>query len=458
MFLLIWVILLFTVERNNANEVASPVQTQDITAEAGLCVVIPCNFSADRGFTLESAVWYKCEENNCTDSDIILRLNNTGQNTQSKLAGRVSLLEPVLSRRSCSIVINDLNKSDSGSYQLRVLNGTRNGSTSHRANISVKDLSQKPTLNVPQLTERQQATLTCTAPGLYTCTGKHLNITVREEVNITVKMLPKILNSSRCINDLKALTCTCISRGDPLPAIKWPLLASHTEFTVITHSSKHTVNSTFILAVNNQSIADVECVSSYGNGNVKEKLIVKKEEPKGEGQDIMKMLRDFARLDILIAFLIGALLSAAICCLARKCHRKKHRTHGYLAETLEMVTSQEDPLIDAGQQVENDQAIDQEAPEGGDGVAAGKSDVNYSNLDFSRVKRKIDAEERMTQETETEYAEIKKGEVETRLDGEGKEEEEEEIKEFVTDGREDEDVALYSNVEDIMGQEKESVA
>nr|XP_029136739.1 sialic acid-binding Ig-like lectin 14 isoform X2 [Labrus bergylta] len=579
MLLLIWLILLFTVERNNA-QVASP-NTQNITAEAGLCVVIPCKLSDDPAFALESAVWYKCEQN-CTDSDIILRLNNTDPKTQSK---RVSLLAN--DQRNCSIVINDLNKSDSGSYELRVLNKANNRLTSQRAKITVKDLSQKPTLNVPLLTEGTQTTLTCTAPGscsgsvptfswawrtpgkpnspiresvkesgqnstftfkplaihhgkevtckvsfrnnattantvilnvtyvrkpeitgkttvtkgdtldltcrvdsfppsvitwtkhgsekplsnshigsaplvisdvnsnhsgLYTCAAKHLF----NSVNITVMMRPKILNGSGCVNDLKLLTCSCISRADPLPGIKWPLLVNHTEFTVITTTSNHTVNSTFILAVNDQSNAVVECVSSNENGDVKQKLIVNKEQPKDEGQYIMKLLRVVTRLDILIAFLIGALLSAIICCSVRKCHRKKHRTHGYLAETLEMVTSQEDPLIDAGQAVENAQAIEQEAPEGGDGAAAGKSDVDYSNLDFSRFKRNNLAEKGMAQETETEYAEIKKGEAEERLDGEGKEEmagEDEETKEFVADGGEGED--LYSNVEDIMGQEKE---
>ncbi|GLD60045.1 sialic acid-binding Ig-like lectin 14, partial [Lates japonicus] len=38
-----------------------------------------------------------------------------------------------------------------------------------RANLSIKGLSQKPTVMVPPLTEGQQTTLTCTAPGL--CSG-----------------------------------------------------------------------------------------------------------------------------------------------------------------------------------------------------------------------------------------------------------------------------------------------
>lgn len=91
-------------------------------------------------------------------------------------------------------------------------------------------------------------------------------------------------------------------------------------------------------------------------------------------------------------------------------------------------------------------------------MAAGKSDVEYSNVDFSKIKRKSQAEAETTEgTTETEYAEIKKGEAGERHDGEGKEEEEmtgedEDKKHCVADEKEGEDVALYSNVKDIMGQ------
>ncbi|KAM9353534.1 sialic acid-binding Ig-like lectin 14 [Symphorus nematophorus] len=77
---------------------------------------------------------------------------------QSGFRGRVSPLEPDLGQWNCSIIINDLTESDSGSYQLRV-----NG------------LTQKPTVMIPPLTEGQQTTLTCTAPGL--CSGSDPEIT-----------------------------------------------------------------------------------------------------------------------------------------------------------------------------------------------------------------------------------------------------------------------------------------
>lgn len=89
-------------------------------------------------------------------------------------------------------------------------------------------------------------------------------------------------------------------------------------------------------------------------------------------------------------------------------------------------------------------------------MAEGKSDVEYSSLDFSLIKTKSQAEAGTAQAaTETEYAEIKKEKAEERQDGQGKEEmvgEDEEAKPCLPEEKEGEDVALYSNVKDIMGQ------
>ena len=97
----------------------------EVTAEAGLCVVIPCSLSTSSGFTTEHMVWYKCEPyRSCGDSDVIFHTNKNNKKVQPQFQGRVSLLQSDVSQNNCSIIINDLTVSDSGSYQLRV-NGFR---------------------------------------------------------------------------------------------------------------------------------------------------------------------------------------------------------------------------------------------------------------------------------------------------------------------------------------------
>uniref|UniRef100_A0A3Q1J5W3 Uncharacterized protein n=1 Tax=Anabas testudineus TaxID=64144 RepID=A0A3Q1J5W3_ANATE len=193
MIVLICVTLVFSVRSSNADTGASVLERfcqgaycitlpkEEITAEAGLCVVIPCSFSMSSYFTSQYIVWSKCEptESRCGESDIIFDSDENNRNIQAGFMGRVSLLESDVSEENCSIVINDLRESDSGSYELRV-NGLYFQSTdrfifSTRATVNVTGLSQKPTVIVPPLIEGHQTTLTCTAPGL--CSGSVPEIT-----------------------------------------------------------------------------------------------------------------------------------------------------------------------------------------------------------------------------------------------------------------------------------------
>uniref|UniRef100_A0A3B3TY40 Ig-like domain-containing protein n=1 Tax=Poecilia latipinna TaxID=48699 RepID=A0A3B3TY40_9TELE len=139
-------------------KVEEPVDGE-ITAEAGLCVVIPCFFTVADGFTPKAIVWFKCEpgRRRCGDSDVVFHTNRN--KVPSEFLGRVLLLDPDVSQGNCSIMINDLSTSDSGSYQLRV-NGFYQGMVDGVTFPSRTSLS---------------ATLTCTAPGL--CSGSPPKIT-----------------------------------------------------------------------------------------------------------------------------------------------------------------------------------------------------------------------------------------------------------------------------------------
>lgn len=94
--------------------------------------------------------------------------------------------------------------------------------------------------------------------------------------------LPKILKNSECEFKSEILTCTCISRGSPLPVIKWPLLENHTEYSVTTTVSKITVSSTITLTVKDH-MRTVLCIGTNDAGNVKQIISIKtSKRPAGE--------------------------------------------------------------------------------------------------------------------------------------------------------------------------------
>lgn len=112
--------------------------------------------------------------------------------------------------------------------------------------------------------------------------------------------------------------------------------------------------------------------------------------------------------------------------------------------------------MDEVQEVEYDQINDQRAAEAVGAVAAGKPDVDYSTIKFSALKRQAKVED-SGETTETEYAEIKKEKTEEEQDGEGNEEAElieetEETNDDVPLVEEGEDVAVNSDVKDIVDQ------
>ncbi len=96
--------------------------------------------------------------------------------------------------------------------------------------------------------------------------------------------------------------------------------------------------------------------------------------------------------------------------------------------------------------MEDEQAVYQETAE---------ADVEYSDLDFNHMKTQSAAEAGATKGApETEYAEIKKGKAAKSEVGEGKDEEgmigEEKEKTHAPDEEEDEEVALYATVNDVV--------
>ncbi|XP_039886440.1 sialic acid-binding Ig-like lectin 11 [Simochromis diagramma] len=276
--------------------------------------------------------------------------------------------------------------------------------------------------------------------GQYICTLKHLDTTLNSYVDVTVTWHTKIQNGSGCVLQSEGLTCVCISEGFPLPNIKWPLLNHHTEYSVITSVSNHTVNSTVSVTIKNHGNSTVECVSNNGNGEVRENLLInnnlsKKDEPSSG-------LR-WRFLEIIIAFLIGAVLSSSVCFLAKKCYRKEMTSSGHLNDTFVMLTRPDDPLIHDAQALQNNQTLNSNS---------GTNEVKYATIDLSLLKTHSGRKAaRMRESTKTEYAEIKKVIKKEQEDDGGDDGKmlEGEMKHCETEKKDEEDEAVYSTVNDI---------
>uniref|UniRef100_A0A669B1X0 Ig-like domain-containing protein n=1 Tax=Oreochromis niloticus TaxID=8128 RepID=A0A669B1X0_ORENI len=370
---------------------------RNVSAQAGLCVVLPCPFTTDDG-DFESITWYKHDGN--VNKTIFDSSNNTKADSEFK--GRVSLFESDLKNKNCSIIINDLTKSDSGSYQVVFKTETPCTLISDaNVTVTVTELSERPTLEIPEITEGQQTTLTCSAPGLcngstitwiwsgsgqsvyeikenntefksknqtgfkstltfnasakhnggqVTCKVTFKSVTTNETKTLNVKYAPRILNDSNCSAQSKVLTCVCISEGFPSPTIKWPHLESHTEYCVTTNVSNTRVTSTITVSHDHCQNTTIECVSSNSIRNTSSNvsLIIKEcnvnssssEEKnnnlyKQDPKVIAATLRGF------LICLIGIILSAVVAFLVTKSNRKNWRR----SENLETVTTEAVPMV-----------------------------------------------------------------------------------------------------------------
>ncbi|XP_036829582.1 sialic acid-binding Ig-like lectin 5 isoform X2 [Oncorhynchus mykiss] len=145
----------------------------EITAEKGLCAVISCTFTHPDNIKPTAAMWFKCPTKGKCDKDKNTMFHsNTPSKAQEGIKQRVSLLETDLTKKNCSVIINDIRETDAGEYQFRLPSSY---TYSKKVSITVSALTQKPSVLTPPLTEGEPATLTCIAPGM--CSGTPPNIT-----------------------------------------------------------------------------------------------------------------------------------------------------------------------------------------------------------------------------------------------------------------------------------------
>ncbi|KAE8289100.1 MAM domain-containing glycosylphosphatidylinositol anchor protein 1 GPI and MAM protein [Larimichthys crocea] len=372
----------------------------------------------------------------------------------------------------------------------------QNGTKNNLQNDTFTDL-QNDTKTYPQEEKTGVVTysvsnVTAEDSGRYICTAKYLNNTLMENVDVRVIYTKEpVITGRRSLEEGDALNLTCSVESFPPSRITWTILGSNKKLHNESRSYLQSSPGSATLVIHNMAVehsGKYICTAQHLNttvavyADVTVTLFPKILKDSGFNSSITLSVKDGSNATV-------ECVSSNANGEAKKPHNsnrhtrrkgKKQKSSGNLDKTLEMVTTQEDPLIDDDEAVEDDQTYYQEAAEeeevgggggggGGGAVAAekaalnlddGPKDVEYASIDFSMLKRKSKREAAKTQETtETEYAEIKKVKEERedndREEGEVEEEammaeEAEEIKHDVPEEEEGEDMEVYSNVKDIM--------
>ncbi|XP_043980066.1 uncharacterized protein LOC122835250 isoform X1 [Gambusia affinis] len=110
-----------------------------------------------------------------------------------------------------------------------------------------------------------------------TCVAEYDNDLTEATVTLNVKFKPKITNDSHCLVKGELLVCMCVSWGNPLPPISWPL-ENLTTFSVTSLRIAQTVRSTFTMPASEYHSATVKCTSSNERGLAETSIIIRNSE------------------------------------------------------------------------------------------------------------------------------------------------------------------------------------
>ncbi|XP_077116173.1 sialic acid-binding Ig-like lectin 13 [Ranitomeya variabilis] len=146
------------------------INAPSVTAQDGLCAYISCTFTKPSDVSIEKCIWF--------------RINPTKQivaSTKNNPSSRIFFTGDV-NKGDCSLMINDVEKSDESNYLFRMEAVTSGDSYNYEPTpkVTVTDLTDKPEISVGTLEAGKEANVTCKSPGVcagtapgFTWTGQH---------------------------------------------------------------------------------------------------------------------------------------------------------------------------------------------------------------------------------------------------------------------------------------------
>ncbi|XP_073779978.1 myeloid cell surface antigen CD33 isoform X2 [Danio rerio] len=327
---------------------------ENVTGEEGLCIREQCAFRVPQNLSEPiKKSWFKEDSENAT----------------AKVQFYHSKAESPI-WKECSFMLNPLVLGESdGEYRLKLEWGQGNVHIfPQTVKITVKELTQKPKINVPRLTIGQKAeiscifTIKCLVPKLrFAWTGiegkestlgprgvpgwneftsifrfhpkpKDHNtkltckiivqdrIQTEAAVTLEVRYAPEILNSSRCVMWGDELSCMCISSGVPLPLIQWPTLDDPTNYC-----STYRKNTIIICNISISGIRNVkdtiECIAENVIATTSMQIQVHNQTETPKANLGLSMSWIFCTLSVVLNIIFGS--CTVVLCFNRRKNREK---------------------------------------------------------------------------------------------------------------------------------------
>ncbi|XP_071969502.1 sialic acid-binding Ig-like lectin 14 [Engystomops pustulosus] len=283
-----------------------------VSVQEGLCVSIPCTFTANYSntFTNSTGIW----TSTLSEPYDIVASNDKSiaeQKSNFKLIGNPDIGD-------CTLTISDAKREDEGGYYFRFVD-RRNSKMSYtykevKTTITMTDLSHKPViLHLDTLMDGVEKTVTCSPPG--NCPATSLTFQWRksnipgtwrknastitftpmlddDNTTITCEMShskgkmtqrtlplhvykkPQILQESQCRKNLSAIYCECLAMANPPASITWSSTGINVTETsgFSIKSSSHGYNTVSRLESTVMSPADLWCTARNTEGLVSQKI------------------------------------------------------------------------------------------------------------------------------------------------------------------------------------------